>query len=155
MATSLAVINNFLAQNRFAVIGVSRNPRDFTRSLYRELLNRGYQLVPVNPNAAEIEGQPCFARVQDVSPRVDGALLLTPPQLTEQAVKDCAQAGIIRVWMHRGTGRGSVSPSAVDFCREHGIQVIEGECPLMFLHQPQWFHRLHGFMKQLAGSYPH
>ena len=39
----------FLATRRFAVVGVSRNEKDFSRYLLRELLARGYDAVPVNP----------------------------------------------------------------------------------------------------------
>ncbi len=34
--------------------------------------------------------QPCYARVQDIQPPVDGALLMTKPENTEEVVADCA-----------------------------------------------------------------
>ena len=50
--TTLAVrANEFLAQRRIALVGVSRNPRDLSRTLFRELRRRGYDVVPVNPDA--------------------------------------------------------------------------------------------------------
>ena len=45
---------------------------------------------------------------------------------------ECADLGIKHVWMHRGPGRGSVSETAADYGREHGIAVIDGGCPCMF-----------------------
>ena len=70
-------IDTFLGRKRLAVIGVSRDPKDFSRMLFRELKSRGYDLAPVNPNVPEVEGIPCRGHVQDVSPPVDGALLMT------------------------------------------------------------------------------
>src|SRR5450631_3954665 len=111
--TTLQGIQDFLGLTRLAVVGVSRNPRDFTRTLFRELQSRGYDVVPVNPNLSEVEGLSCLPRVQDVSPQVEGALLLTHPSVTELVVEDCVQAGVRRIWMYRAAGAGAVSTSAV------------------------------------------
>ncbi len=143
------VIEDFLSQKRLAVVGVSRNQRDFSRAVFREFDQRGYDLVPVNPNASELEGRRCFARVSEVDPPVEGALLLNSADLTEQVVEDCAAAGVRRVWMHRATGRGAVDAKAIEFCRANGIEVVDGECPMMFLAHTSWFHRFHGFFRRL------
>jgi predicted CoA-binding protein len=152
--TGLKVIEDFLACKRVAVVGVSRNPRDFTRSLFREFQKRGYDVVPVNPAVSEVEGLPCFASIRDVRPEPEAALLLTKPAVTEQAVRDCAEAGVRQVWMYRATGAGAVSAGAVSFCESSGMRVVAGECPFMFLPDTQIVHRLHGFCRKLFGKYP-
>lgn len=153
--TTRELIDDFLGQKRVALVGVSRNPKDFSRTLYRELQQRGYEVVPVNPQTTELEGQPCFARLQDINPPVEGALLVTSPEVTDKIVHDCAEAGISRVWLHRGEGIGAVSQSAVDFCQAHHIKVVPGFCPFMFLPQTAFFHRAHGFVMKISGRYPH
>jgi predicted CoA-binding protein len=146
----LGTARELLSHRRLAVVGVSRNQKDFSRVLLRELLGRGFDAVPVNPAAAEVEGRPCYARVQDVSPPVDFALLLTPPHLTEQAVRDCLQAGVRRVWMHRGAGGGAASPAAVRLCRANGVALVSDLCPFMVLPRAGWFHRAHAFLRTHA-----
>jgi predicted CoA-binding protein len=146
--------NQFLAQRRLAVVGVSRDPRDFSRQLLRELVERHYDAVPVHPWLDQVDGLRCYDRVQDIRPPVDGALLLTPPPVTAQVVRDCAAAGVPRVWMHRGAGRGAVSPEGAAFCREHGIDVVEGACPWMFLPDAGAGHRLHALLARLLGRHP-
>lgn len=150
MSTRNRLATDFLAQRRLAVVGVSRDPKDFSRGLFRELRKRGYDLVPVNPAGGEIEGLHCALRVQDIRPPVDGALLMTRPEVSERVVRDCAAASIPRVWLHRGMGPGAVSAAAVELCRQHGIVVVEGECPYMFLPAPGFFHRAHGIVRELA-----
>lgn len=152
--TVMERIQDFLGQKRLAIAGVSRQPKDFSRAVLREFRERGYDAVPVNPEAREMDGQPCFARLQDIEPSVDGVLCMTPPALTEKVVRDCAEAGVKRVWMYRATGKGAVSADAVKFCEANGISVIAGECPMMFLPGGAWFHGLHGWLKKIAGSYP-
>jgi|SRR5271157_2748765 len=152
--TTRQTIDDFLACKRLAIVGVSRKPKDFTRAVFAEFRRRGYDVVPVTPHATELDGLPCFPRVQDVSPPVEGALLLTKPATTEQVVRDCAEAAIPRVWMYRATGAGSVSPGAIAFCESSGIQVVGGECPFMFFPGTGLPHRIHGFLRRLFGRYP-
>jgi uncharacterized protein len=156
MATrsSLETIQDFLAQKRIAMAGISRNPASFSVNLFDDLCRRGYDVVPVNPNSVQVKGRRCFARVQDIQPAVDGVLLMTSPDATEAVVQDCAEAGVKRIWMYRAAGTGSVNPNAVRFCEEHGIKLVAGECPLMFLPEAAGIHRLHGFVRKITGSYP-
>jgi predicted CoA-binding protein len=154
MATHTVLANEFLSQSRIALVGVSRDPRDLSRSLFRELRGRGYDVVPVHPVLESVDQVPCARRLQDVRPPVGGALLMTPPAATDQVVRDCAEAGVSRVWMHRGAGRGAVSPAAVAYCHEHGIAVVEGACPFMFLPGAGVVHRTHGFFARLFGRHP-
>jgi predicted CoA-binding protein len=150
----MQAIEEFLGQHRLAVAGVSQNPKDFSRTMFHEFLQRGYDAVPVNPGAREIEGLRCYARMQEVSPPVEGVLLMTRPEVTEQVVRDCAAAGVKRIWMYRATGKGAVSSEAVEFCEANGMSVIAGECPFMFFPDGPWFHRFHGMVRKIAGSYP-
>lgn len=147
-------ISAFLGHKRIAAVGVSRNPQDFTRLLVRELIRRGYDIVPVNPGSTEMEGRPSYSAVSEIQPPVEAALLLTSPAATEEVVRDCASSGVGLVWMYRGGGTGAVSQAAVDFCREHGMRVIAGECPYMFLPKAGFPHRVHGLLRKIAGSYP-
>lgn len=151
--TARQTIDDFLARKRLAVVGLSRNPKDFSRMLFQEFRRRGYDVVPVTPQASELDGLQCFAGVRDISPPVEGALLMTNAAVTDGVVRECAEAGIPRVWMYRAAGAGAVSPAAVEFCRANGIAVIPGECPYMFFpHDGP--HKLHGILRRLLGSYP-
>jgi uncharacterized protein len=154
MPTTLDDIRDFLTQRRIALVGLSRNPKDFSHVVFREMSQRGYDVVPVNPAGGELENRRCFAHLQEVDPPVAGALVMTAPQETERVVRDCAEAGVRRVWMHRGGGQGAVSKEAADFCRQNAIRLVEGYCPLMFLAGTPFVHRLHGFFMKVFGGYP-
>lgn len=151
---SLETIEDFLAQKRIAMVGISREPRSFSVLLFEELCRRGYDVVPVNPNIPNVQGHRCFARLQDIQPPVEAALLMTSPAVTDAVVLDCAAAGITRIWMYRAAGDGAVSAKAVTFCLDHGMKVVPGECPFMFLPTSSGIHRLHGFIRKITGRYP-
>ena len=136
----------FLTHRRLAVVGVSRDPRDFSRTVVAELSGRGYDVVPVNPSGEFIR------RLQDIVPPVESALLMTPPAVTTEVVKDCAEAGIRHVWMHQGVGRGAASPAAIAFCESRGISVVSGACPLMYLPETGFVHRAHRWCREVLRS---
>jgi uncharacterized protein len=152
--TSIETIEEFLGHKRIAMVGVSRDPASFSASLYKELCGRGYDVVPVNPGVETIEGKRCFRRVQEIEPPVEAALLMTSPEVTDTVVRDCAEAGVQSVWMYRAAGKGAVSYTAVQFCEEHGIRVVPGQCPFMFLPEAGGVHRFHGWVRKITGRYP-
>jgi predicted CoA-binding protein len=151
---SKQAIDSFLSCRRIAVVGVSRDPRDFSRAVFRAVVERGYDVVPVNAAGGEMEGRPAAGRLGELWPPPEAALLMTPPATTDRVVRECAEAGVARVWMHRGGGQGAVSPDAVAFCREKGIEVVDGECPFMFLPGTGRLHGVHRFFRRLSGRLP-
>jgi len=154
ISTTIDDIEDFLAQKRIALVGISRDSTHFSRRLFRDLRQQGFTMIGVNPLLKEVEGTRCFAHVQDVKPPLDGALVMTPAAQSADVVRDCLAAGVTRVWLHRGAGAGSVSLEAVDLCQQQGIRVVAGYCPYMFLPQTPFFHRMHGFWMKLTGAYP-
>lgn len=149
-----AAIDDFLAQRRIAFVGASRDPKAFSSTVYRELRGHGYQLLPVNHHASAIEGDPCFRTVADLPDDVDGAIVMVPAEGAADVVQACIDRGIPRVWLHKGAGPSSVSDEAVALCREHGVEVVDGACPLMFAEPVAWFHRVHRAGLSLTGRAP-
>lgn len=148
------LIQEFLEQKQFAFIGVSRNEKDFSRTLFRAFVDAGYDPRPVNPGAMEIEGRKCFGSVLDVAPRATSALLMLPKQSLTRVIVKCAEAGVTLVWIHGITGPREIPAEVLAICRDHGIRVIPGYCPFLFLQGAGWFHRLHGGLMKLTGTYP-
>ncbi len=151
---TLNAVDDFLSHKRIAIVGISRDPRNIGAQLLKKFTRLGYEVVPVNPNVREIMGRPCYARVQDIQPSPDAALLLTSPAVSNAVVHDCAEAGIKQVWLYRGGGQGAVSDEAVAFCRERQINVIPGQCPFMFLKPVSGIHWCHRLIFKIRGAYP-
>lgn len=126
--------SEFLEKKRVAVTGVSRSKKSDhgSNTVYRRLRERGYEVFAVNPNAAEVEGDPSYKDLASIPGGVEAVVIGTRPERAEGTMHECADLGITHVWMHRGPGTGSVSPSATQWGRDHGITVIDGGCPCMF-----------------------
>jgi hypothetical protein len=145
--------NDFLAQKRIAIVGVTRDVKGWGRRLYDEFKKRGYDTYAVNP-ARALPGLQCYGSLRELPKKPDGVLLVVPPNVTDQVVREVAELGIPRVWMHRGVGKGAVSESAIQFCREKNIAVVYGVCPFMYL-QPQGFgHKMHHTFAKWFGKLP-
>ena len=143
----------FLAGHRIALVGASDDPKNFSSTVLRELVDHGYDVVPVNPGRTEVAGRPCYAEIGLVPGLLDGAMVMVPPASAALAVRACIDAGVTSVWLFRGTAaEGSATRAAADLCREAGVSFVDGACPLMFLEPTGWFHRVHRTIRRMRGD---
>lgn len=155
MPSTKEVASGFLAKERIAVTGVSRDPKGHGSNIvYQRLRQRGYQVFAVNPNADEVEGDECFHDLKSIPGGVDAVIIGTRPETAETTMRECEELGIKLVWMHRLYGEGSVSKTATEYGRAHGITVIDGGCPLMFGPTADGAHKMMRLMFGLAGKVP-
>src|SRR5581483_1375877 len=147
--------SEFLACRRVAVTGVSRSAGDHGGNVvYKRLRERGYDVFAITPNAEQVEGDRCYHDLRSIPGGVDAVVIATRPERAEETVRECAELGIQHVWMHRGPGPGSVSATAADFGREHGMDVIDGGCPCMFGPTADVGHKAMRVILTLTGNVP-
>ena len=121
MTTLARQVEDFLAQKRIAVAGVSRDRNQPANAIYRKLRDSGHEVFATNPKTQKVEGVACYPDLASIPGGVDAVMIATPPAAGDEIVRQCSQLGISRVWLHRSFGTGSVSQAAVDYCREHGL----------------------------------
>jgi predicted CoA-binding protein len=154
MASLREAADDFLAQRRIAVFGVSRTPNQAANLVYRTLRKTDHEVFAINPSSDEVEGDRCYHDLASIPGGVDAAVVATPPAAAESVVRQCAARRVTRIWLHRSFGEGSVSPEAAAFCRENGIRVIEGGCPMMFVPGADFGHKCMRFVLGLTGRLP-
>jgi len=148
------LVADFLAGKRFAVAGVSRSGKEAANAVFRKLRDSGYDVVPVNPGAASLEGVNCYPDLASVPGAIDGVVVATHPRVAPEIVRQAAARGIGRIWFHRSFGEGSVSDDALQACAEHGIRPIVGGCPLMYCEPVDVAHRCFRWWLGRAGRVP-
>ena len=147
--------SEFLASKRVAVTGVSRQPKNHGSNIvYQRLRQRGYEVFAVNPNADEVEGDRSYHDLRSIPGGVEAVVIGTRPEIAEETMRECADLGIKRVWMHRGPGGGSVSEAAADYGRQQGLSVIPGGCPCMFEPTADIAHKAMRVVFTLNGNVP-
>lgn len=132
MRTLPPTVAAFLEGRRIAVAGVSRSGNTPANAIFRRLRDTGHEVIPVNPNATEIEGQKCYADLSAIPGTIHGVMVVTHPSVSASVARAALDRGIRHIWFHRSFGAGSVSQEAVDLCRARGVEPIEGGCPMMY-----------------------
>ena len=160
MAKLDTMVQDFLAQKKIAVVGVSDKRETGCNLAYNKFKENGYQVYAVNPRISTFNGAPCYPDLNSIPDKPEAVFILASPKVTDQIVQQCVDLGVKHVWMHcmMGTkpglvaGMTSVSQEAVEKCKANGIAVIPGSCPNQFL-KPDFGHammrgmwRLFGFM---------
>ncbi len=157
MSTLTDKVQDFLAQDRIAVAGVSRSEKGAAaNSIYVKLKSTGHTVFAINPNAESVQGDPAYPDLASIPGGVTALVIATKPDATEQLVKQAADAGVSRVWMHHAAHSfgTSVSPAAVQFCQEHGISCIAGACPMMYCQPVDFGHKCMKFFMGVGGKLP-
>lgn len=155
MSTVKEAASEFLAHRRVAVTGVSRSGANHgSNVVYQRLRDRGYDVFAINPNADSVEGDVCYHDLKSVPGGVEAVVIGTRPETAEDTMRECVELGIHHVWMHRAFGSGSVSQQAADYGRAHGVQVIDGGCPLMFAPTSDPGHRVMRVIGTVTGKVP-
>ena len=147
--------SDFLGQQRIAIAGVSRTDRNAPGNIiYRKLRDAGYEVFALNPHTAVAENDPCYSNLKALPRKVDAIVIATAPETATKLLRECAEAGVSRVWLHRSFGAGSVSREAEEFCRDHQMTVIAGGCPMMFCQPVDWAHRCMRWVLAATGGLP-
>ena len=152
------MVQDFLAQKKIAVVGVSDKRETGCNMAYNKFKDSGYQVYAVNPRIATYDGAPCYPDLKSIPEKPDAVFILANPKVTDEIVQQCVDLGVKHVWMHcmMGTKPGlaasmtSVSQAAVEKARANGITVIPGSCPNQFL-QPDFGHAMMRGMWKLFG----
>lgn len=147
---SRKIVDDFLAQKKIAIVGVSRNKSKFGNTLYKELKRKGYKLFPINPNTNTIDEDTCYPDLHSLPEKPGGVIFCVPPTQTENMIKEVKSEGINKVWFQLG----AQSESAVRFCEENNIECISNECVLMFAEPTAFFHKAHRWINGLIGKLP-
>lgn len=91
------LIEEFINQRVWAVVGASTDTDKFGNLFFRHLRAAGYTVYGVNPRGGEIDGQTLYLSLSDLPERPAVVDLVVPPAVTEEIVRQCAQLGLKRV----------------------------------------------------------
>lgn len=158
MAKLDVLVQDFLAQKKIAVVGVSDKRETGCNMTYQKFKEGGYQVFPINPRISTYDGVACYPDLKSVPEKPDAVFILANPKVTDQVVDQCVELGVKYIWMHcmMGTkpglaaGMTSVSQEAVEKCKANGIAVIPGSCPNQFMN-PDFGHKMMRGMWRMFG----
>ncbi len=119
---------------RVMVIGASRDRSKYGNRAVRAYLSQGHAVLPVNPNADEIEGVEAYARIADVPGPIDRATVYLPAAAGIEAMDELvARSDVNEVWLNPGAD----DPVVLDRARELGLTTIQACSVLAIGEDPE------------------
>ena len=109
---------------RIAVVGLSPKPHRDSNKVAKYLLEKGYDVIPVNPGQQQILERTCYKTIEDIPFDVDVADIFLNPTRIPPVVDQCIRIGVKTIWMQLGVVHNESASKA----REAGIEVVMNRC---------------------------
>lgn len=136
-------IAQFWLKHHLALFGLSRKSTSVSRQIYDLLTREGYRLYPINPHVDRIDDIMCYRDLSDVKQQIEGAIIVTNPELTSTIVKQCLERNITDLWFQYNT----INDEIKRFCEANGINYFY-HCALRYHHEVGFPHRRHRIGQQ-------
>ncbi|MDW0257797.1 MAG: CoA-binding protein [Nitrososphaeraceae archaeon] len=108
-----------------AVVGMSRDPVKAAHFVPKYMIERGYNIIPVNPSANEILGKRTYAKVSDIKSQVDMIDVFRPSEDVHSVVEDSVKKpGVKVIWLQEGIHNAEAEKMALD----NKINVVFNRC---------------------------
>jgi predicted CoA-binding protein len=107
-----------------AVVGASANPERPSYQIASYLMEQGYQVYPVNPNAKEILGRPSYPSLSSIPDAVEVVDIFRRSEDVVPIVDEAIKIGAKAVWMQEGV----INEAAAAKARDAGLLVVMDEC---------------------------
>ncbi|MDX9725772.1 MAG: CoA-binding protein [Bacteroidales bacterium] len=145
----LQQIQDFIASQPIAMAGVSRNPKKFGFAAFRELKEKGMDIIPVNPHATEIHGSKVYPDIKSLPDNVKGLIVMTGRDQTLSVINEAREKGIKNIWVQQMADTGKEA----GLLEGSGTNLITKECILMY-YKPTNVHKFHAALKKFFRRYP-
>ena len=123
MSTEKEILNSC---RKIAVVGLSPKTDRPSYRIANYLQEQGYRIIPVNPTAEEILGEPSYPDLSSIPESVDVVDIFRRseevPAIVEEAIKKVVKA----VWMQEGV----INEGAADRAKDAGLLVVMDRCML-------------------------
>lgn len=120
-------IIKFYDLKNIAVVGMSKTEGKAAHYVPKYLINLGYNVIPVNPTAGEIQGRKSYPDVSSVPGKIDIVDIFRPSEDVQAVIESALKKeGIKVIWMQEGI----YSEEAERMAREKGIEVVYNRCML-------------------------
>jgi uncharacterized protein len=122
-------VEAILALRTWAVVGCSPEPWRASHDVARFLIDRGYDVIPINPNVDEVLGRTCHPSLADVPAPVDVVDIFRRSSEAGRHVDEAIAVGAKAVWMQLGV----IDAAAARRARAAGLLVVMDRCPAIEL----------------------
>ena len=135
MINSEETIKRILAECKtIAVVGLSSNHMRASNSVAAFMQEKGYKVIPVNPNETEVLGEKCFEDLSSVTEKIELVDIFRRSEFAGEAVDEAINVGAKAVWLQEGV----IDEVAAKRAKEAGLLVVMNKC---------WFKEFYKYAK--------
>jgi predicted CoA-binding protein len=107
-----------------AVVGLSDKPDRTSYMVSEAMQNKGYRIIPVNPNAEQILGEKCYASLADIPEEIDIVNVFRRSEFIVPIAEEAIQVKAKVLWLQLGV----YNEEAAALASEQGMTVIMDRC---------------------------
>jgi len=119
-------ITDILSLRTVAVIGMSKHSSKAAHYVPKYLIDNGYDVTPVNPNAEKILNISCYDSVSEIEGPVDIIDVFRPSEQISFIIRDCIEKKPKVIWLQEGIH----DFESEELARKAGILVVFNRCML-------------------------
>ena len=93
---------------KIALVGASNDKSKFGNRIYRDLKNKGYNVVPINPKDEKIEGDKAYTSIEMMEDLPDIVNFVVPPPIAMKVAQNAVELGIEYLWFQPGSESGEI-----------------------------------------------
>lgn len=120
-----AELRKLLSQARtIAVYGCSPKPDRTSHQITAFLIDKGYDIFPVHPQAESILGRKCYAKLADIPVHVDIVDVFRKAEYTPEVARQAVEIAAGALWLQQGI----VNEESYRIAREGGVLPVMDLC---------------------------
>ena len=119
-------IKQFYAMKNIAVIGMSKNPEKAAHYVPKYLLEKGFNIIPVNPTTTEILDRKCYPNLVNIPLKIDIVDVFRPSDQVGPVIEEAIKVKPKVIWLQEGIH----NPEAESLAQKAGIEVVFNRCML-------------------------
>tara|TARA_B100000886_G_scaffold36198_1_gene22534 strand:+ start:2450 stop:2860 length:411 start_codon:yes stop_codon:yes gene_type:complete len=117
--------------NAIALVGASSNPKKDSFKVMKYLIEKGYQVFPVNPNEVNntILGKRCYSNLNEIEHRIDMVDIFRSKEFVMDICLNAINIGVDVIW----TQEGIIDKKSELIATKAGIKYVMDSCPIKIL----------------------
>jgi len=117
-------IKRILKYKTIAIVGLSTNTEKASNNVARYMIEKGYDIIPINPNHDTILGIPCYNSLKELPRKVDIVNIFRRPNEVGPVVDEAIAVNAKAVWLQLQI----VNFEAYKKARSAGLDVVMNRC---------------------------
>lgn len=114
-----------------AVVGATDAPGKYGGIIYRDLKEKGFRVVPVNPTRETVDGDATVGSISQLSEIPDIVNVVVPPRRTMRVIEEAASMGDVAVWIQPGAADDDVRRRVAEL----GLPALMDACIMVVTRQ--------------------